>query len=144
MSKMGFLKEHEWLLTKDGKTLSRIFHESDLLVVEALRSGLFDGLSAAELAGLVSAIVYEYRGIDEPPPPWFPTRELQARFRRLESISLQIDTIEGEFGLAVHRPPRRRLLALPLPTGGVQELSSLTLLTMVILREVTSFETSGK
>ena len=52
MSKMGFLKEHEWVLTEDGITLSRIFHESDLLVVEALRSGLFDGLSAAEPAGL--------------------------------------------------------------------------------------------
>ena len=112
MSKMGFIKEHEWVLTEDGKTLSRIFHESDLLVVEALRSGLFDGLSAAELAGLVSAIVYEYRGVDEPPPPWFPTSELQERFRRLESLSLQIDTIEGEFGLAVHRPPDAGFLAI--------------------------------
>ena len=69
-------------------------------------------MSAAELAGLVSAIVYEYRGIDEPPPPWFPTRELQERFRRLESISLQIDTIEGEFGLAVHRPPDAGFVAI--------------------------------
>ena len=55
-------------------------------------------------------------------------------------MSLQIDT-EGEFGLAVHRPPDAA--SLPLPTGGVQELNSLTLLTMAILREVTSFETSG-
>ena len=112
MSKLGFLKEHEWVLTEDGITLSRIFHESDLLVVEALRSGLFDGLHAAELAGLVSAIVYEYRGIDDPLPPWFPTRELQERFRRLESLSLQIDTIEGEFGLAVHRPPDAGFVAI--------------------------------
>lgn len=112
MSKMGFLNENDWVLTEDGNTLSRIFHESDLLVVEALRSGLFDGLSAPELAGLLSAIVYEYRGIDEPPPPWFPTSELQKRFRRLESLSLQIDTIEGEYGLAVHRPPDSGFVAI--------------------------------
>ncbi len=112
MSKMGFLKENDWVLTEDGNTLSRIFHESDLLIVEALRSNLFEGLTAAELAGLVSAIVYEYRGIDEPPPPWFPTNKLRERFRRLESISLQIDTIEGEFGLAAHRPPDAGFVAI--------------------------------
>ncbi len=112
MSQMGFLNETNWLLTDDGRVLSRIFHESDLLVVEALRAGIFEGLSPAELAGLLSTIVYEYRGPDEPPPPWFPTRELQERFRKLETVSLQIDVIEGKHGLAAHRPPDAGFLAL--------------------------------
>ena len=112
MSQMGFLNEKNWLLTDDGRVLSRIFHESDLLVVEALRAGIFEGLSPAELAGLLSTIVYEYRGPDDPPPPWFPTRELQERFRKLETVSLQIDVIEGKHGLAAHRPPDAGFLAL--------------------------------
>ena len=112
MAQMGFLNEKNWLLTDDGRVLSRIFHESDLLIVEALRAGIFDELSPAELAGLVSTIVYEYRGPDEPPAPWFPTRELQERFRKLEVVSLQIDVIEGKHGVSAHRPPDAGFLAL--------------------------------
>jgi ATP-dependent RNA helicase HelY len=112
MTQMGFLDEKNWLLTDDGRVLARIFHESDLLVVEALRTGIFDGLSPAELAGLVSTIVYEYRGPDDPPSPWFPTRELQERFRKLEALSVQIDVIEGKHGLSAHRPPDPGFLAL--------------------------------
>ena len=112
MAEMGFLDERRWELTDDGRVLSRIFHESDLLVVEALRSGLFDDLSPAELAGLVSSIVYEYRGPDDAPPPWFPTRELQDRFQKLEGLSLQIDVVEGKHGLSAHRPPDAGFLAL--------------------------------
>jgi ATP-dependent RNA helicase HelY len=112
MAEMGFLDERRWELTDDGRVLSRIFHESDLLVVEALRSGLFDDLSPAELAGLVSSIVYECRGPDDAPPPWFPTRELQDRFQKLEGLSLQIDVVEGKHGLSAHRPPDAGFLAL--------------------------------
>lgn len=112
MTQMGFLNEKNWTLTDDGRVLSRIFHESDLLVVEALRAGIFDGLSPAELAGLISTIVYEYRGPDDPPPPWFPTGELKERFTKLEAVSLQIDVIEGKHGLPPHRPPDAGFLAL--------------------------------
>ncbi len=48
-----------WRLTPDGQLLRSLYHESDLLVAEALRDGLFDDLDAASLAGLVSCFVFE-------------------------------------------------------------------------------------
>ncbi len=49
-------------MTDDGRLLARIYSESDLLVAEALRTGIWEGLDAAELAGVVSAVLYEARG----------------------------------------------------------------------------------
>ena len=41
--------------------LARIYAERDLLIAECLRTGVFEDLSAAELAGALSACVYEPR-----------------------------------------------------------------------------------
>lgn len=49
-------------VTDDGRLLARIYSESDLLVAEALRTGIWEGLDAAELAGVVSAVLFESRG----------------------------------------------------------------------------------
>jgi ATP-dependent RNA helicase HelY len=49
-------------VTEDGRLLARIYSESDLLVAECLRRGSWDGLDAAELAAVVSAVLFESRG----------------------------------------------------------------------------------
>ncbi len=49
----------DWRLTDDGQLLRSLYHESDLLVAEALREGLLDDLDSASLAGLVSCFVFE-------------------------------------------------------------------------------------
>ncbi|MGE2720748.1 DEAD/DEAH box helicase [Mycolicibacterium celeriflavum] len=49
-------------VTDDGRLLARIYSESDLLVAEALRTGIWEGLDAAELSGVVSSVLYEARG----------------------------------------------------------------------------------
>ena len=51
-----------WALTAKGETLTRVYNESDLLVVEALDHGCFEGLDPTELAAVCSALVYESRG----------------------------------------------------------------------------------
>ena len=48
-------------VTDAGRTLSRIWSETDLLVAECLRRGVWDELDAAELAAAVSVVVYEAR-----------------------------------------------------------------------------------
>ncbi|NUT35478.1 MAG: DEAD/DEAH box helicase [Hamadaea sp.] len=48
-------------VTDAGRMLARIWTEADLLVAEALRQGVFDGLAPAELAAAVSVVVYEAR-----------------------------------------------------------------------------------
>ena len=55
-------------VTDDGRLLARIYSESDLLVAECLRAGTWQGLDAAELAAVLSAVLYESRG-DTPGAP---------------------------------------------------------------------------
>jgi ATP-dependent RNA helicase HelY len=75
--------------TDDGQLLARIYSESDLLVAESLRGGIWSGLRPAELAAVVSAVVYESRGTDGPAPPsaaeipTVPLRRALAETRRL-------------------------------------------------------------
>lgn len=94
-----------WSLTDAGEILARTFHECDLLIVECLRQGLFDDLDAATLAGLVSVFVYEHRSQDLPPPPWFPSHPARRRWQRIAAVSLELQDIEEEAGLGVHRAP---------------------------------------
>jgi ATP-dependent RNA helicase HelY len=56
---LGYLKG--WSLTLTGHRLSRIYHESDLLIAEALAADVFAGAEPAILAGVVSAVVFEPR-----------------------------------------------------------------------------------
>jgi ATP-dependent RNA helicase HelY len=49
-------------VTEDGRLLARIYSESDLLVAECLRHGVWEGLTPAELAAVVSAVQFESRG----------------------------------------------------------------------------------
>ena len=47
--------------SRRGGRLARIYGEGDILMAEALADGLLDGLEPAEVAALVSTIVYESR-----------------------------------------------------------------------------------
>lgn len=51
-----------WSLTERGATLTGIYNESDLLVAEAIASGVFDDLDPPGLAAVVSALSYRRRG----------------------------------------------------------------------------------
>jgi ATP-dependent RNA helicase HelY len=48
-------------VTDPGRMLARIWTETDLLVAECLRGGVWEGLDPAELAAAVSTVVYEAR-----------------------------------------------------------------------------------
>jgi ATP-dependent RNA helicase HelY len=55
---------HARAVTPAGRQLARIWSESDLLVAECLRAGIWARLSAPELAAAVSALLYESRRDD--------------------------------------------------------------------------------
>ena len=71
LSERGFIggAEGEPAVTDDGRLLARIYSESDLLVAECLRGGVWDDLNPAELASVVSAVLYESRGDGPTVPP---------------------------------------------------------------------------
>lgn len=52
----------EYHLTASGEMLQGVYNERDLLVVECVQRGIFNGLSVPELAGALSVCISENRG----------------------------------------------------------------------------------
>ncbi|MFN8036210.1 MAG: DEAD/DEAH box helicase [Acidimicrobiia bacterium] len=97
-----------WSLTVGGELLARLYTESDLLLAEALREGLLDGVSPPELAALVSCVTYERRGPDTGGPPPrvpFPTAVVARGARELERIWRGLAADEDDAGLPETRAP---------------------------------------
>jgi ATP-dependent RNA helicase HelY len=84
-----------WALTTKGRTLTRIYGEGDLLVGEALASGLLDGLGPAEVVALVSTVVYEGRE-RVPLSGEMPTAETKERYEQLRRLWRTIRRTEDE------------------------------------------------
>jgi ATP-dependent RNA helicase HelY len=90
LTERGFIEERDGDLavTDDGRVLARIYSEADLLVAECLRQDAWTGLQAAELAAVVSSVLYESRGDTPGPTPGVdvatvPLRRALAQTRRL-------------------------------------------------------------
>jgi ATP-dependent RNA helicase HelY len=101
----GYADIAEWDLTADGEMLARIFHESDLLVAEIVRAGLLDDLGPADVAALVSTLVYEHRSQEPPPRPWFSSDDVRGRWQRLAAISEDLAAHERAASVNEHRGP---------------------------------------
>jgi ATP-dependent RNA helicase HelY len=101
-----------WALTERGQVLARTYHEADLLVAEAMNAGLLDGLDPAALAGLLSCFTYEHRGPGTPAPPWFPSRQVRARWGELERLADELRADEEAAGLPPTRAPDPGFVAL--------------------------------
>jgi superfamily II RNA helicase len=92
-----------WRMTEAGGVLASIYHESDLLVSEALRGGLFDGLDPAAVAGVASGFTYESRsGTDDPEPRQAVVVE---RLGWLASLAAALRADERRVGLRRTRLP---------------------------------------
>ncbi|MDP8938155.1 MAG: RNA helicase, partial [Actinomycetota bacterium] len=100
-----------WSLTPAGEQLTRIYHECDLLVAEALRAGLFDDLDATAVAALASAFTYTARRPGTGPEPWFPSARFKRRWADLEQLATQLNAAEDEAGLPLTRPPEAGFFA---------------------------------
>jgi len=94
-------------VTDDGRLLARIYSESDLLVAECLRGGHWRDLGPAELASVVSAVVYESRGADGPAPPAgdIPTAPLRRALAQTRRLSATLRTDEHRHRLNPSREP---------------------------------------
>jgi ATP-dependent RNA helicase HelY len=63
-AEQGSVPDDGEALTADGRRLSRLWGESDLLVAECLRHRVWVGLGPAELAAVASSLVYDSRRDD--------------------------------------------------------------------------------
>jgi ATP-dependent RNA helicase HelY len=92
---LGYLDGDQ--VTEAGRQLARVYSEADLLVVQSLREGLWDALSPAELAAVVSALVYESRRPDESVPR-VPSGAVQTALTEMGSLRVRL----GEAERAAH------------------------------------------
>ena len=95
----------DWKLTDRGVLLARVFHESDLLVAEAIATKLLDGLDATSLAAACSVFVYEHRSPEPASEPTFPSTQLRSRYRQIEVLSKRLQRDEAAVGITPHRSP---------------------------------------
>ncbi|MGE0726787.1 MAG: DEAD/DEAH box helicase [Acidimicrobiia bacterium] len=101
-----------WALTERGRILSRCYHESDLLVVEALAKGLLDGLDPPTVAALVSCFTYEHRSRTVPPAAWLPSAVARERHRAIVRLADRLNAEEERAQLVATRPPDAGFAAL--------------------------------
>jgi len=93
-----------WSLTDKGLLLTRVFHESDLLVTEVLSHGILVGLSVGDLAAVLSSITFDPRGRPEESTSWM-NDTVRSRFKRIEKLSKKIQGLERQHGMTTHRSP---------------------------------------
>ncbi len=101
-----------WSLTDSGQRLARLYHECDLLLVEALDQGLFDDLSSGEMAAMASAFTYEDRRSGPEAHAWFPTSELRRRFGSLTKMHRDLSRRERDARLPLTRQPDAGFMAI--------------------------------
>jgi ATP-dependent RNA helicase HelY len=97
-----------WALTESGEQLARLYTETDLLLAEALREGVLDGLRPPELAAVVSCFTYERRGPEGQhpvPPARWPTKTVAKRARAVERVANDLRANEDDAGLPETRLP---------------------------------------
>ena len=101
LEEMGYVRESQ--LTNKGRTLTKIYAESDLFLAELLNSEIMVNLSAADLIGLLSALIYEGRG-EKSRSPRLP-KSLDVLVPDVVKIWAGIVNIEESVGLNSQREP---------------------------------------
>ena len=115
LTERGFIdsKDGDPRVTDDGRLLARIYSESDLLVAECLRSGTWEGLDAAELAAVLSSVLYESRG-DAPGAPGgtdIPTGTLRRALNQTRRLWTELRADEQRHRIAQSREPEDGFVA---------------------------------
>jgi ATP-dependent RNA helicase HelY len=85
--------------TEEGLQLARIYSEVDLLVSEAVRRGLLDGLEFAEVAGIAALFLYEPRGGDPTEHAYLPTVGLEEAAEAILDLAEELREREQRAGL---------------------------------------------
>ncbi|MGH3320421.1 MAG: DEAD/DEAH box helicase [Streptosporangiaceae bacterium] len=102
LERLGYLDGEA--VTAEGARLARLYTELDLLAAECLRHGVWEGLSSAELAACVSALVYESRRPEEGPPR-VPGGRAESAIAATARLWGELDGIEKDHRLSFLREP---------------------------------------
>jgi ATP-dependent RNA helicase HelY len=90
--------------TVQGKILTKIYAESDLLLTESIRRGLLDDLNSTELLSVASCMIFESRS-QENLAPKLPSQKVTSTLTEIISLWAQLEAIENDFGVKTQREP---------------------------------------
>ena len=113
----------DWTVTDSGGLLRRVYHELDLLVAECIGVGIFDDLSASELASVASCLTYEHRSAGPPSEPRFPSKAAFTRHRDMDRLARDIGRVERHHGVPESRLPDPGFAAIAHSWASGEDLS---------------------
>jgi len=102
LSHLGYIEGEKPL--EQGKILAKIFAESDLLLTESIRRGVFDSLTPPELLSVASAMIYQGRS-SEPYSPKMPNDSVANALVTVSKIWIELEALENEFDVNTQREP---------------------------------------
>jgi ATP-dependent RNA helicase HelY len=103
LTELGYIEGDA--VTPEGRRLSGLYTELDLVAAECLRRGTWAGLSAPELAACVSALTFESRRLDDASPPRLPAGRVAEVLADMIRLWGELDGVEHEHGLSFLREP---------------------------------------
>ena len=103
LEQLGYTDDDK--VTSDGRMLAGLYSELDLLTAECIRRGIWDGLSAAELAACVSALTFEARRPEDAELPRVPGGQVSAVLTAMTRLWAELDGIEKRHRLSFLREP---------------------------------------
>lgn len=87
-----------------GKILTKIYAESDLLLTESIRRGLLDDLNSAELLSVASCMIFESRSAENIAPK-MPSAKVTSTITEVIALWAELEKIESDFGVKTQREP---------------------------------------
>ncbi|MFT3875136.1 MAG: DEAD/DEAH box helicase [Propioniciclava sp.] len=105
LSALGYLDAAGEQVTDAGRMLARIYSELDLVTAECIRAGVFDELTAPELAAVLSTLTYESRGGDARRPARMPSRSSEIAQTMVRQIWREVSLMERDHRLESGRDP---------------------------------------
>ncbi len=108
---MGYLEDRDGAVvpTPAGTALRRLYSENDLVIAECLRSGVWDSLSPAGLAAVLSSLLYNGRRDDDnrsPRVPGGPTGGVGTALTATMRVWSALDDLHREYGMAALASPQ--------------------------------------
>ena len=102
LTHLGYIEGEKPLA--QGKILAKIYAESDLLLTESIRRGVFEKLTPVELLSVASAMIYESRSIENYAPK-MPHQNVANALAVVAKIWVELEDIENEFDVKTQREP---------------------------------------
>ena len=100
LDQLGYIKQGE--ISQAGKLLAKIYGETDLLIAESIREGVFNQLSPTDLVAVISVFVYESRAEENAK---IPRGDISEALTKISKIYGRVFNLENDHNLEPMRAP---------------------------------------